>query len=77
MTNKIKKLSEKSSKLSVRRSDIISELHSVEQEHCEVEDKLHRAKQDPRSELIGRDAKGNSLRAGNSVTTLTQGKYYE
>ena len=29
------------------------------------------------SELIGRDAKGNSLRAGDSVTTLTQGKYYK
>ena len=77
MNDEIKQLSEKLSKLSVRCAEIISELQDIEHKHEKVEEKLKKAKKEPTSELTGRDAKGNSLRAGDSVRTMTQGKYYE
>ena len=76
MSDEVTKLTEKLSKLSVRRSQIIAELQEIDREHTQVEKSIEDAKL-PKSELVGSDAKGNSLRVGDTVTTLTRGKYYE
>ena len=68
---------EKLSKLSLRRSKIIAELQVIELEQSKAEKQLEEAKRHPKGVLAGRDSKGNSLCAGDSVTTLTKGKYYE
>ena len=77
MTEEITRLSEKLSKLSLRRLRVIAELQSIELEHDETENQLDEAKKHPKGVLAGRDSKGNSLCSGDSVTTLTKGKYYE
>ena len=77
MTEEITQLNEKLSKLSLRRSKVIAELQSIELEHSETEKQLKKAKKHPKGGLAGRDSKGNSLCVGDSVTTLTKGKYYE
>ena len=42
-----------------------------------VEEDCSKAKQGSSSEVIGRDAKRNLPYIGDSVTTLTKGKYYK
>jgi len=58
---------------------MISELQSIYRQHQEVEKLLKNLKKSKasKSELVVTDAKGNVLRKGNSVNTLTKGKYYE
>ena len=77
MTEEVTQLSEKLSKLSLRRSKVIAELQSIELEHSEAEKQLEEAKRHPKGMFAGRDSKGNSLCSGDSVTTLIKGKYYK
>ena len=76
MTDDVSKLKEQLSKLKLRRTAIINELSSIEEEHNKVERQI-KQNQRPSTELIGKDAKGNTLRIGDSVSTLTKGKYHE
>ena len=76
MTDEISKLTVQLSKLKLRRTAIIKELSSVEKEHNEVEIKIKQT-QHTSSKLTGSDAKRNPLHVGDSVTTLTKGKYHE
>ena len=76
MNDEISRLAAKLDKLKIRRSSIIKELNSVEEEHNILERQIEQAKALP-SQLVGKDAKGKCLHIGDSVTTLTKGRYYE
>ena len=79
MSDKITRLTEKLSKLSVRRTQTIAELQEIDQAYTHIEKSLEKAKTKKQqiNKLGGKDAKGNPLRVGDSVTTLTRGKYHE
>ena len=75
--DEFEELTEQLNKLQLRRSSIISELKAVDVEHTEIEQKIKRALIVNCSSKKGRDSKGNILLVGDSVTTLTIGRYYE
>ena len=77
MSDEVTRLTEKISKLRLRRSQAIAELQEIDQKYDQLEESLEAAKKQSSNELVGKDAKGNSLRIGDSVTTLTRGRYHE
>ena len=72
MDEDLAKLTTRLGKLRVRRTETIKELQVIEKEHEEVETLIKQA-----SGLIGVDSRGVTIHAGDKVTTLTRGKYYE
>ena len=72
MDEELAKLTTRLEKLRVRRTDTIKELQVIEKEHEEVETLIKQA-----SGLTGVDSRGAIIHAGDKVTTLTRGKYYE
>ena len=77
MSDEVTQLTKKLSKLHLRRSQTIAELQEIDQKYDQLEDSLKTAKKQPSNKLVGKDAKGNSLRIGDSVATQTRGVYYE
>ena len=76
MNTEIDQLTEQLSCLNNKRSKAIANLQSIDREHRRIETLLKKKKTKPEG-IVGRDAKGNLLQIGDSVTTLTKGKYYE
>ena len=85
MNDNIEQLTKQLSALSVKRSKTIAALQLIDKEHKRIESLLEAKKEDDilvgaKKEddiLVGKDSKGNPLHIGDSVTTLTKGKYYK
>ena len=76
MNDDVSQLTAKLENLKIRRSSIIKELSSVDEEHNKLEQQIKQAKA-LSSQLVGKNAKGKCLHIGDSVRTLTKGWYYE
>jgi len=74
MNKEVDRLTAQLSKLSIKRLEVISELQTINKEHYEVEQLLEDLKKINRLnlQLVGTNTKGNSLRVGDNVTTLTK-----
>ena len=71
MSDEVTQLTDKLSKLRLRRSQTIAELQEIDQKYDQLEESLEKAKKQSNNELVGQDAKGNPLQIGDSVTTVT------
>jgi len=78
MNKEVDRLTSQLSNLSVRRSEVISELQTIDKEHREVEQLFEDSKKLNRLnlQLAGTDTKENSLCVGDNITTLIKGKYH-
>ena len=75
MNKEVDRLTAQLSKLSIKRLEVVSELQTINnKEHYEVEQLLEDLKKINRLnlQLVGTNTKGNSLRVGDNVTTLTK-----